>query len=112
MAIAPPRKLMTRLPSGSGTCYFAFMQITMELPDAVARQLGDTPSVVSRHVLENAAIEGYRCGRLSQRQVGAMLGLDYWRTETFLSEHQVPLNYSPAELADDGAALEKILSHP
>ena len=41
-----------------------------------------------------------------------MLGLDYWRTETFLLEHQVPLNYSPAELADDGAALEKILSRP
>ena len=85
------------------------MQITMELPDAVARQLGDTPSAVSRQVLENAAIEGYRCGRLSQRQVGAMLALDYWQTENFLRKHEVPLNYSPAELADDGAALEKIL---
>jgi hypothetical protein len=88
------------------------MQITMELPDAIARQLGNTPSAVSRHVLENAAIEGYRCGRLSHLQVGAMLGLDYWETETFLGEHQVPLNYSPEELADDGVALEKILSVP
>ena len=88
------------------------MQITMELPDAVARQLGETPAAVSRHVLENAAIEGYRRGSLSQRQVGAMLGLDYWRTEVFLCEHEVPLNYSPADLADDGAALEKILSAP
>jgi hypothetical protein len=104
--------LTTQLPSRGGACYFPFMQITMELPDAVARQLGDTPSAVSRHVLENAAIEGYRCGRLSHRQVGAMLGLDYWKTETFLGEHQVPLNYSPAELADDGAVLEKILSVP
>jgi hypothetical protein len=104
--------LMTQLPSHSQTCYFPFMQITMELPDAVARQLGETPSAVSRHVLEDAAIESYRCGRLSQRQVGAMLGLDYWRTETFLREHEVPLNYSPAELVDDGAALEKILSVP
>jgi hypothetical protein len=40
-----------------------------------------------------------------------MLGLDYWTTEMFLREHEVPLNYSPAELADDGAALEKILSN-
>ena len=88
------------------------MQITMELPDAVARQLGETPASVSRRVLENAAIEGYRRGRLSQRQVGAMLGLDYWATEMFLREHEVSLNYSPAELADDGAALEKILSVP
>jgi hypothetical protein len=88
------------------------MQITMELPDAVARQLGGTPAAVSRHLLENAAIEGYRGGHLSQRQVGSMLGLDYWATEIFLRQHQVFLNYSPAELADDGATLDKILSRP
>ena len=84
----------------------------MELPDAVARQLGETPSAVSRQVLENAAIEGDRSGSLSQRQVGAMLGLDYWQTEHFLRDHQVPLNYSPVDLADDGATLKKILSRP
>ena len=88
------------------------MQITLELPDAVARHLGATPAAVSRHLLEDAAIEGYRSGRLSQRQVGSLLGLDYWETETFLRAHDVPLNYSPAELAEDGAALDKILSRP
>jgi hypothetical protein len=31
--------------------------------------------------MENAAIENYRAGRLSQRQVGEMLGLNYWQTE-------------------------------
>jgi len=93
-------------------CYFSFMQITMELPDAIARQLGETPSAVSRHVLENVAIEGYRCGSFSQRQVGDMLGLDYWQAEIFLREHEISLNYSPAELAEDGATLEKILSRP
>ena len=48
--------------------------------------------------MEDAAIEGYRAGRLTQRQVGAMLGLDYWQTETFLYERAVPLNYSAADL--------------
>ena len=50
------------------------MQVTVELPDQVARQWGETPDAVGRHVLEDAAIEGYRAGRLSQRQVGALLG--------------------------------------
>ena len=99
-----------RLANRSRTCYYRFMQIIMDLPDAVARQLGETPAAVSRLVLENAAIEGYRCGSLSQRQVGTMLGLDYWETEHFLREHQVPLNYSLMELADDNATLERILS--
>ncbi|MGH7953182.1 MAG: UPF0175 family protein [Limisphaerales bacterium] len=61
-------------------------------------------------ITENAAIEGYQAGKLSQRQVGAMLGLDYWQTEAFLNERAVPLNYSAADLAADNATLEKILS--
>ncbi|MEI8042122.1 MAG: UPF0175 family protein [Verrucomicrobiota bacterium] len=51
-------------------------------------------------------------GRLTQRQVGAMLGLDYWQTETFLNERAVPLNYSAADLAADHATLERIISGP
>jgi predicted HTH domain antitoxin len=87
------------------------MQVTVEMPDQVARQWGETPNAVGRHVMEDAAIEGYRAGRLSQRQVGAMLGLDYWQTEAFLNERGVPLNYSAADLAADNATLEKILAH-
>jgi predicted HTH domain antitoxin len=86
------------------------MQVAVEMPDQVARQWGETPNAVGRHVMEDAAIEGYRAGRLSQRQVGAMLGLDYWQTEAFLNERVVPLNYSAADLASDNATLEKILA--
>ena len=88
------------------------MQVTVEMPDQVARQWGETPDAVGRHVMEDAAIEGYRAGRLTQRQVGAMLGLDYWQTETFLNERGVPLNYSAADLAADHATLERIISGP
>jgi predicted HTH domain antitoxin len=62
--------------------------------------------------MEDAAVEGYRAGRLTQRQVGAMLGLDYWQTEAFLSERSVPLNYSATDLAADHVTLEKILARP
>ena len=62
------------------------MQFTVNMPDRVARRWGETPEEVGRHVMEDAAIEGYRAGRLSHRQVGEMLGLDYWQTEAFLKE--------------------------
>jgi predicted HTH domain antitoxin len=88
------------------------MQVTVEMPDQVARQWGETPDAVGRHVMEDAAIEGYRAGRLTQRQVGTMLGLDYWQTETFLNDRDVKLNYSPADLAADNSTLEKILARP
>jgi predicted HTH domain antitoxin len=88
------------------------MQVTVELPDQVARQWGETPDAVGRHVMEDAAIEGYRAGRLSHRQLGAMLGLDYWQAEAFLKTRNVPLNYSVADLAADSATLDKILARP
>jgi len=87
------------------------MKVTVDLPDQVARQWGETPDAIGRHVLEDAAIEGYRAGRLSQRRVGVMLRLDYWQTEAFLRERGVPLNYSAADLDADKATLEKILAH-
>lgn len=86
------------------------MQVTVELPDHVARQWGDTPDAVGRHVLEDAAIERYREGRLSHRQVGDLLGFDYWQTESFLKQRGVPLNYSPADLDADRVTLDKILA--
>ena len=88
------------------------MQLTVELPDQVARQWGETPDAVGRHVMEDAAIEGYRVGRLSHRQLGEMLALDYWQAEAFLKEREVPLNYSAAGLEADNATLAKILAHP
>ena len=87
------------------------MQVTVELPDEVARQWGETPDAVGRHVLEDAAIEGDRAGRLSQRQVGTIQGLDYWQTEAFLQERGVPLNYSAADLEADNVTLDNILAH-
>jgi hypothetical protein len=86
------------------------MQVTVKMPDAVARQWGETPDAVGRHVMEDAAIEGYRAGRLSHRQVGEMLGLDYWQTEVFLKARGVPLNYSVADLEADNGTLDKILA--
>jgi predicted HTH domain antitoxin len=82
----------------------------MKMPDQIARQWGDTPDAVGRHVMEGAAIEGYRAGRLSHRHVGEMLGLDYWQTEAFFKERGVPLNYSAADLDADNATLDKILA--
>jgi predicted HTH domain antitoxin len=86
------------------------MQVTVEMPDQCAQQWGDTPDAVARHLLEDAAVERYRAGRLSQRQLGDLLGFNYWQTETFLQQRGVPMNYSSADLNSDRAALEKILA--
>jgi predicted HTH domain antitoxin len=85
------------------------IEVTIKLPDDFARTLGDTPETVAQHLLQDAAIEGYRSRRLSHRDVAEALGMDYWQAERFLADHGVPLNYSIAELEADAAALGKIL---
>jgi len=85
------------------------MQVTVELPDAVASRLGENPGQVARRVLEDVAMEGYRAGRLSHRQVAELLGLDYWQAEDFLRRQGVALNYSLSDLEADRSALKRIL---
>jgi predicted HTH domain antitoxin len=84
-------------------------EITIKLSETLARVFGATPEARSRRLAEDAAIEEYRAGRLSQRQVGEMLGLDYWQTERFLSDRKVSLNYSLGDLQADRATLDEVL---
>lgn len=66
------------------------------------RQWGDLP----RKALEALALEAYRDGHFSARQVGELLGLDFWRAEAFLREHWAYLEYDEEDLARDEAALD------
>ena len=85
------------------------VEITIKLPETLARALGDTAEAQSRRLLEDAIIEEYRSGRFSQREVGELLGLDYWKTEQFLARRKVTLNYSLDDLEADHATLNDIL---
>jgi predicted HTH domain antitoxin len=86
------------------------VEVTIKLPNSLAAIFGGTAGARSRRLTEDAAIEEYRAGRLSQRQVGEMLELDYWQTERFLAERKVPLTYSVADLEADRLTLEGILA--
>jgi len=88
------------------------VEITIKLPDLLARTLGPTAEARARRLTEDVALEEYRAGRLSQRQVAEVLGLDYWQTERFLIERNVALNYSVADLEADRATLDEVLGRP
>lgn len=84
------------------------MRVTLEIPESVASQFGDGPIAVAQRVVKDTVVENYRAGRLSQRQVAAMLGFDYWQVEKFLREHGMFLNYTAADLEMDSASLYMI----
>jgi predicted HTH domain antitoxin len=86
------------------------VDLTIQLPESLAQTFGDTAETQRRRVIEDVAVEEYRLGRLSHRQVGELLGLDYWNTETFLASRKAPLNDSIADLDADRKTLAAILN--
>jgi hypothetical protein len=87
------------------------MQLTLEIPDAIAGKLGDSPERVSRKFLEHYALNGYRTGELSHNMVRGLLGFTSWfETEDFLRSNGVPLNYTIEDLEKDRATLDRILT--
>jgi len=81
------------------------MQITVQLPDEVARLLG-TAAELPRMFLEAYVAEGYRTEKLSRHQVGQILGMDRWQTESFLAEHEAQRPYSLADWNLDRKSLD------
>jgi hypothetical protein len=68
------------------------MQVTLELPEDLARCLGKDGRALSRAAIEALALEGVRSGKLSTAQARRLLG---FRTRTqldaFLKAHGVDL---------------------
>jgi len=78
------------------------MQITLDLPEDIARHLKTVEPDLSRTALESLAIEAYRTGRLSESQVRRLLDLGTrYEVHGFLKRHGVPLRYSERDLERD-----------
>ncbi len=77
------------------------MEVTLHIPDDVAKRLSASGEDVSRRALEALALEGYREQTLTLYQISEMLGISRVETADFLGRHHVPL----AEI--DGADLDR-----
>ena len=87
------------------------MQVTLEIPDDVAESLGGTSGTMTRTVMEALAVEGYRGGALTTKQVRLLLGhASRWETEDFLSAHGVWPGITAEEAAEDSRALSELLA--
>jgi predicted HTH domain antitoxin len=86
------------------------MQVTIEIPDDVAQQIGQRDLDISRELLEAFAVEGYRTEKLSRGQVSELLGLNFWETEEFLKKHEAHLHYDLTDLEQDHESLRSPLS--
>ena len=74
------------------------MQITVELPDDIARLMIPAGSDPSRAALEDMAVEAYRAHRLTGHQLSTLLGMDRYQLDGFLKQREVWLDYTTEDL--------------
>lgn len=85
------------------------MQITLNVPDDVARQVAPEGTDPARVALEALALEGYRSRTLSESALRNMLGFESrLDVHAFLKQHGVYLQYSVAELEQDEATFRTV----
>ncbi len=80
------------------------MQVIIQLPDEIAKHLGDAGHM-PRRMLEAFAAEAYRTQKLSRHQLRQLLALDYWQTDAFISQHEANRPYTMADLQIDRDSL-------
>jgi hypothetical protein len=87
------------------------MKITLDIPDNIATQIADSRETLTRRSLELLAIEAYCKGNIGAGEVRQLLGFtSRWETYTFLAKEQAEPPYSEADLENDRATLNTLLS--
>lgn len=84
------------------------MQILVDIPDALARQL-KVGEDVSRKVREALAVEGYLSGSLTRGQVTESLGMTFYQAEAWFVRKGLHRDYGVKELEEDRQTLDHLL---
>jgi Uncharacterised protein family (UPF0175) len=84
------------------------MEITVRIPDDLARRLG-TAGEVERRVLEALALDEFKLGHLSRAELRRLLGFGTRaKLDGFLTAHEVYGTYTPADLERDRQDLQRL----
>ncbi|HEY1159625.1 MAG TPA: UPF0175 family protein [Terracidiphilus sp.] len=86
------------------------MNLTVQIPDDLARSLNAAGGDLSRRVLEALALDEYKSGRLTKRELRQALGFATgYELDGFLKLHQVWIEYDEEDLARERASLDRLI---
>jgi hypothetical protein len=86
----------------------AYTEITLRIPDDLARRLG-TGGGVERRVLEALALDEFKLGHLSRAELRRLLGFGTRaKLDEFLTAHEVFGTYTPEDLERDRQDLDGV----
>jgi Uncharacterised protein family (UPF0175) len=89
------------------------MDLTVQIPDELARRLSPVGADLARRTLEALALEGYRAELLTESDIRKLLGFETrMEVHGFLKEHGAFMHYTVEDLDHDSAvALDTARRH-
>lgn len=85
------------------------MQVTVEIPEDIARQLNTKWENLPRGVLESLALEAYRAGTLTTPQLRRLLGFETpMEVDAFLKNADIYLDYDLNDYREDLATIRRV----
>jgi predicted HTH domain antitoxin len=85
------------------------MQVTVEIPEDIARLLNSKWANLPRGVLESLALEAYRSGTLSTPQLRRLLGFETpMEVDAFLKQAGIYLDYGLEDYEEDLKTIRKV----
>lgn len=78
------------------------MEVTLQIPEPVAKTLGYAPATLPRRVLEALLVDECARGHLSRGKVAELLGLNFQEAEDLFRTCRLP--YPAKTCADDALA--------
>jgi hypothetical protein len=85
------------------------MQLTVQIPDDIARRLSEAGGDLSRRALEGLALEEFKSGHISKPELRRLLSFDNrYDLDEFLKLHGVVEDYTADEVEREVEALQRL----
>jgi hypothetical protein len=83
------------------------MDVTVQIPDDIGARLAEAGDL-SRRTLESFALEELKAGRITEPELGRMLGLARLQIDSFLKSHGIYDDYTMEDFVQEQAALKSL----
>ena len=85
------------------------MEITVQIPDDLARSMSASGGDLSRRALEALALEEFKSGRITKPELRRLLGFGTrYRLDAFLKAHDVYEDYTLQDLEQELEGLRRL----
>jgi len=84
------------------------MEVTLQIPDDIASRISEAGGDLSRRALEAFALEELKAGRITEPELGRMLGLARLQIDGFLKAHGVYEDYTLEDFEQERQALKEL----